>query len=68
MLLFSNLSREQSFAEETELLHNKFDEWYAGLAEPLKITDCSGIEQSPPPHIVSLKYLLVFYLHWRKLT
>lgn len=55
MMLFSNTERTESFPLQIEELDAQFQQWYRGISTPLKIDDTASMEQSPPPHIVSLK-------------
>nr|XP_036581799.1 uncharacterized protein CTRU02_08371 [Colletotrichum truncatum]KAF6790242.1 hypothetical protein CTRU02_08371 [Colletotrichum truncatum] len=58
MLLFSTVPRDDEFTTQIEELVSRIREWYENLPESLKIGDITGSQQSPPPHIVSLKSLI----------
>lgn len=55
MLLFSAVPQPEDFASQIEDLDERICQWYEKLPEALKIEDPASLEQSPPPHIVSLK-------------
>ncbi|KAF6798897.1 hypothetical protein CSOJ01_12563 [Colletotrichum sojae] len=62
MLLFSSMPRNEEFASQIEELHHRICQWYEEIPKALKIESISELEQSPPPHIVSLN-LLYHALH-----
>lgn len=55
MLLFSAVPQPDDFASQIEDLDERICQWYEKLPDALKIEDPASLEQSPPPHIVSLK-------------
>lgn len=55
MLLFSAVPQPEDFASQIEDLDERICQWYETLPGPLKMEDLADLEQSPPPHIVSLK-------------
>ncbi|KXH32551.1 hypothetical protein CSIM01_11136 [Colletotrichum simmondsii] len=55
MLLFSSTSRNEEFTIQMEELDSRICQWYDEIPSPLRIEDASMLDQSPPPHIVSLK-------------
>lgn len=55
MFLFSAVPQPGDFASQIEDLDERICQWYEKLPEALKMEDPSSLEQSPPPHIVSLK-------------
>ncbi|KAK1474948.1 hypothetical protein CTAM01_15782 [Colletotrichum tamarilloi] len=55
MLLFSSTSRNEEFTTQMEELDSRICQWYHEIPSPLRIEDASMLDQSPPPHIVSLK-------------
>jgi hypothetical protein len=55
MLLFSAVPQPDDFASQIEDLDERICQWYEKIPGPLKMEDLAGLEQSPPPHIVSLK-------------
>ncbi|KAK1538802.1 uncharacterized protein CCOS01_00116 [Colletotrichum costaricense] len=62
MLLFSSTSRNEEFTTQMEELDSRICQWYHEIPSPLRIEDASMLDQSPPPHIVSLN-LLYHALH-----
>ena len=55
MILFSSTARTENFPAQIEDLDSQFQRWYENLAPRLRIDDAASMEQSPPPHIISLK-------------
>ena len=58
LLLFSNTSTSHDFATSIEELGERCNRWYEELPNMLRIVDAHAMTQSPPPHVVSLKYAL----------
>ncbi|KAI8657092.1 Zn(2)-C6 fungal-type domain-containing protein [Fusarium sp. Ph1] len=62
MLLFSNTPSTEDFATNINDLDARFRTWYDEMPPSLKISDVGSLQQSPPPHIISLN-LLYHALH-----
>lgn len=56
MLLYSNTTSRKDLTAEIKSLDDRFAGWYANLPAQLRLDDLSSLVQSPPPHIISLKY------------
>jgi hypothetical protein len=59
IFLFAHAANAEGFVEGVQNLDAKFANWYSELPQQLRIDDASVLQQSPPPHIVSLKYVLL---------
>ncbi|CAI6094759.1 unnamed protein product [Clonostachys chloroleuca] len=57
MLLFSNIPILERFSTQINDLDKRLQSWYNDLPQILKITEPENLNQSPPPHIVSINLL-----------